>query len=113
MAAPDPGALLLVMIDLRLRIVNDYKIVIQKIARAVFVDHLLENLFFDAGEIDLATLERVVHFFCNREEIRRSLNNPLFGAQTEAVPKQRECGKRLRHAAAVVSGIEVRYPQAL
>src|SRR5438876_11475748 len=97
----------------RLRIVYDYKIVFEEVAQAIFVNHSFINFLFDAGEIDLGALERVVHFLCVRKEIRRSLNDAPVSAQTEAVPQQRERGKHLRHAAAVVSGIEIRHAQSL
>ena len=115
MAAPDPGTLLFVMLDQRkwLRIVHDHKVVLQEIAKAVFINHLFENFPFDARQIDLCALERVVHFLCDREEIGRALNHAPFGAQTEAVPKQRERRKCFGHATAVVGRIEIRHAQSL
>ena len=86
---------------------------LQEIALAVFINHLFENFPFDAGEIDLGALERVVHFFCNRKEIRCSLNDPPFGVQAEAVPEQRERRKCFGHATAVVGRIEIRHAQSL
>ena len=44
-------------------IVHDDEIVLDKIAHAVFVNHLLEDFLFDLGEIDFAPLQRVVHLF--------------------------------------------------
>ena len=114
-AAPDPRTFFFVMPDQRkrLRIVHDHKIVVQEIAHAVLVNHLFINFLFDAGQVDLGALERVVHFLCDRKEIRRSLNDAPFSAQTEAVPQQCQRGEHLRHAAAIVSGIEIRHAQPL
>jgi hypothetical protein len=50
MTTPDPRAFLFVVFNQRqrLRIVHDDKIVLDKIAHAVLVNHLLENFLFDA-----------------------------------------------------------------
>jgi hypothetical protein len=112
---PDPRAFLFVVFNQRqrLRIVHDHEIVLEKIAHAVLINYLLENFLFDAGEIDFSALERVMHFFCDREKIGSSLDHSPLGAQAEAVHKQRERGNHLRHAAAVVSRIEIRDAQPL
>ena len=69
----------------RLRVVHDNKIVLEKIAHAVLVNDLLENFFFDAGEIDLCALEGVVHFLRDREKIGSSLDDAPLSAQSKAV----------------------------
>ena len=50
MAAPDPGTFLFVMLDQRqwVRVVHDDELVLEKIADAVFVNHLFVDFFFDA-----------------------------------------------------------------
>jgi hypothetical protein len=96
----------------RLRIVHDDKIVIEKIAHAVLVNHLLEDLFLDPGKIDFSSLKSIVHLLRDGEKIRGSLNHSPLGAKAKAVHKQRERGDRLGHSTAVVGGIEIRDAQA-
>ena len=112
-AAPDPRAFFLVMLDQwqRLRVVHNHEIVLEKIAHAVFVNDLFKNFLFDSGQIDLPALKRVVHLFRDREKIRRSLNDAPLGPKTEAVHEQSERGNHLGHAAAVIGRIEIRHPQ--
>jgi hypothetical protein len=97
----------------RLRVVHNHKIVLKKIADAVLVNHLLEYLLFDLGKIDLGALERVMHLLGDREEIGCALDHPPLGAKTEAVHEQRERGKCLGYAAAVICRIEIRDAQVL
>ena len=85
---------------------ND-EVVIEKVAKAVLVDHLLEDFFFDLGKIDFCTLKSIVHFLRDREKIGSALNHAPFGAQSEAVHQQGERRDRLGHAAAVIGGIEI------
>jgi hypothetical protein len=114
MATPDPRAFLLVMLDQRqrLRVVHNDEVVIEKVAHAVLVNHLLENFLFNLGEIDLSTLKGIVHFLCDREKIGCALNNAPLGTQPEAIHEQRERRNCLSDAAAVVRGIEIRNTQA-
>ena len=65
MAAPDPRAGFLVMLNQRHRlgVMHDYEIVIEKSTDAIFIDDLLVNFLLDAREIDLCALQRVVHLF--------------------------------------------------
>ena len=109
MTAPEPRAFFLVMLDQgeRLRVVHNDEVVIEKVADAILVNHLFEDLFFDLGKIDFSALEGIVHFLCNGEKIGRALNHAPFGAEAKAVHKQRERRDRLGHAAAVVGGIEI------
>jgi len=102
------------MLDQRqwLRIVHHNKVVIEKVAQAVLVDHLLENLFFDFGEIDFCALESIVHLLRDQEKIRCALNHSPFSAQSEAIHEKGERRNRLGHAAAVVVGIKIRDAQA-
>ena len=60
------------MLDQRqwLRVVHNNEVVIEKVAHAILVDDLLEDLFFDLGEIDFSALEGVVHLLRDGEEIR-------------------------------------------
>ena len=76
---------------------NDDEIVLEEIAHAIFADHLLKDLLFDAGEIDFAALQRVMHLFRDREKISCALDDAPLGAQTEAVHEQGERRNGLRH----------------
>ena len=80
------------MLDQRqgLRIVHDYKIVIEKSADTVFVNDLLVNFLFDFREIDLRALQRVMHLLRDREKIGCPLNDPPFGPQTQTIHQQRD-----------------------
>jgi hypothetical protein len=106
---PEPWAFFLVMLDQRqwLRVVHNDKVVIEKVANAVLVNHLLENFFFDAREINFSALKGVVHLLRDREKIRGPLNYSPFCAQSEAVHEQSERRNYFRNAAAVVGGIEI------
>jgi len=95
----------------RLRIMYDHEIVPDEIANAVFINHLFEDFFFDAGKIDLAALQRVMHLFGDREKIGRALNDTPFGLQAETVHEQRHGRKHLGHATAVIGRIEIGYVQ--
>ena len=84
---PEPRTLFVIVLDQRqgLRIVHDHKIVFEEVAHAVLVNHLFEDFFLDAGEIDLPSLKRVVHLLGDREEIGCALDDAPLGAQTEVV----------------------------
>src|SRR5207248_11017359 len=81
-------------------------------ANTVLINDLFEDFLFDSGEIDLPALQRIVHFFSDREKIRRALNHAPLGPKTEAVHEQSERRNHLGHAAAVIGRIEIRHPQA-
>ncbi len=53
-----------------------------------------------------------MHFLRDREKIGCALDDAPFGAEAKAVHKQGERGKHLRHATAVVRGIEICDAQA-
>src|SRR4030095_1166975 len=114
MTAPEPRALFLVMLDQgeRLRVVHDDEVVIEKVADAILVNHLLEDIFFDLGKIDFCTLQGIVHFLRDGEKIRSALNHSPLRAQSETIHEQSERRNYFSNAAAVVRGIEIRDAQA-
>ena len=85
----------------------------KKIANAVLVNDLLDNFLFDAGQIDLTSLQGVVHFLGDGEEISRALDHAPFSAKAETIHEQGERGNHLGHAAAVISRIEIHHAQTL
>jgi len=94
-----------------LRVVHNNEVVVEKIAHAVLVNHLFEDLFLDPGKIDFSALKGIVHFLRDGEKIRGSLNHSPLGAESEAVHEQSERRNYFGHAAAVVGGIEIRDAQ--
>jgi hypothetical protein len=60
--------------------VHNDEVVIEKVAHAVLVNHLFENLLFDLGEIDFSTLKGIVHLLRDGEKIGRALDHSPLGA---------------------------------
>ena len=109
MAAPDPRRLLAEVADKRqgLRVVDDHQIMVEMHAGRVLEHDLLIDVPLQVGEIDLVALKRVVHLLGDAEEVGPALNHAPSGRYAGCVHQQGERRQDLRHAAAVVGGIDI------
>jgi len=113
---PDPGAVLLVVLDhgQRLRIVDDDQVVgLQVVPDGVFVNDLFVDLHLPVAQVDRVPLEGVVHLLGNAEKIRRSLDDPPPGLDPHAVHEKAHGGKELRHPAPVIGRVDVYHMKVL
>ena len=92
MATPNPGALLLVMMNHRKRlgVMDDHHIVIlQVISYRIILDDGLIDFYLTVAQINLRTLEGVVHLLGDAEEIGRPVDDSPVGLDTQIVHQPR------------------------
>jgi hypothetical protein len=103
--SPYPRAVLLVMVNhrKRLRIVDDDQIVtVQVISDRVFIDDFFVNPHFSMAQVDLPTLQGIVHLLGDAEEISCPLNHPPACPNPYTVHEESEGGQKLRYPAAII-----------
>jgi hypothetical protein len=91
----------------RLRVVHDHDVMVDMVAHRVLIADLLVYLHLEVGELDIGSLQGVVHLLGDAEEFRSALNHPPAGLDANGIHQQRQRRQNFRDAAAVIGRVYV------
>ena len=116
MASPDPRTVLFIVIDHRegLGIVNDHQVMtIQVVSDHIFIDHFLIDIHLPITQIDVSTLERVVHLLRDAEKVGGSLDYPPACLDAHAVHQKRQRCQKLSHPTSIIGRVDIGHMEVL